>query len=104
MLAADTGAIAEVGREDLAEAMVQHPHERPALAGPLAAAELPQGSPRALYAALIIALFVLAGLTHLTGAPPFLTVAIAVVGIVGLVVMARTLRLEDRAAALIDAN
>ncbi len=104
MLAADTGAIAEVGREDLAEAMVQHPHERPALAGSPAAAELPQGSPRALYAALIIALFVLAGLTHLTGAPPFLTIAIAVVGVVGLIVMARTLRLEDRAAALIDAN
>lgn len=50
----------------------------------------------------VVAIAVLAGLSHLTGAPIFITIGLLVTGMAGLVMHLRAMRAERRTAALLD--
>ena len=63
--------------------------------------QLPKEPPRGLYLVTIIAVFVLAGMAHLTGAPVFISIGLLVAAIAGLVLLSRSLGERERAAEAI---
>ena len=67
-------------------------------------AELPKEPPRGLYFATLVAVLVLAGLAHLTGAPAFISIGLIGAGSAGLVLLARSLSERERAASAITKN
>ena len=67
-------------------------------------AELPKEPPSGLYFATLVAVLVLAGLAHLTGAPSFISIGLICAGTAGLVLLARSLSERERAAGAITKN
>ncbi|KQU64106.1 two-component system sensor histidine kinase/response regulator [Aminobacter sp. DSM 101952] len=68
---------------------------------PALAPELPKEPPRGLYFVTLVAVLVLAGLSHLTGAPTFISLGLFAAGLSGLVLLARSLGERERAAEAI---
>ncbi|TIS59417.1 MAG: response regulator [Mesorhizobium sp.] len=75
--------------------------KRQLLAPPPLAPELPLANREGL-PFLTVAITVLAGLSHLTGAPIFITIGLLTTGMAGLSMHLRSKRAERRAAALLD--
>ncbi|TGQ33979.1 MULTISPECIES: PAS domain-containing hybrid sensor histidine kinase/response regulator [unclassified Mesorhizobium] len=75
--------------------------KRQLLAPPPLAPELPPANREGL-PFLTVAITVLAGLSHLTGAPIFITIGLLTTGMAGLSMHLRSKRAERRAAALLD--
>lgn len=76
--------------------------KRRVLVAPPLAPELPIASHEGLPFLTVVGIAVLAGLAHLTGAPPIVTIGLAAVAFAGLVVHLRDRRDERRTAALLD--
>ncbi|WP_406873379.1 ATP-binding protein [Aminobacter sp. P9b] len=71
---------------------------------PPLAPELLKEPPRGLYFTTLVAVLVLAGLSHLTGAPAFISIGLLAAGLSGLVLLARSLGERERAAEAISEN
>ncbi|RWB61311.1 PAS domain-containing sensor histidine kinase [Mesorhizobium sp.] len=78
------------------------PPRRMLAAPPPLAPELPPASREGLPFLTIVAIGVLAGLAHLTGAPTFITIGLLVTGLGGLAMHLRNRKIERRTAALLD--
>ncbi|RTM07086.1 MAG: PAS domain-containing sensor histidine kinase [Hyphomicrobiales bacterium] len=76
--------------------------KRQVLVAPPLAPELPAASHDGLPFLTIVAIAVMAGLAHLTGAPIIITVGLAAVALAGLAMHLRSRRDERRTAALLD--
>ncbi|RRI07689.1 PAS domain-containing sensor histidine kinase [Mesorhizobium tamadayense] len=76
--------------------------KRQVLVAPPLAPELPTASREGLPFLTIVATVVLAGLSHLTGAPIFITIGLLATGLGGLAMHLRNQRTERRTAALLD--
>jgi PAS domain S-box-containing protein len=76
--------------------------KRRVLVAPPLAPELPAASHDGLPFLTIVAIAVMAGLAHLTGAPIIVTVGLAAVALAGLAMHLRSRRDEQRTAALLD--
>ncbi|WP_027165378.1 PAS domain-containing sensor histidine kinase [Mesorhizobium sp. WSM3224] len=76
--------------------------KRQVLVAPPLAPELPAASHEGLPFLTIVAIAVLAGLAHLTGAPIIITVGLAAAALAGLAMYLRSRRDERRTAALLD--
>ncbi|WP_202299438.1 response regulator [Mesorhizobium sp. 131-2-1] len=76
--------------------------KRQLVAAPPLAPVLPPANPEGLAFLTVVAIAVLAGLAHLTGAPIFVTLGLLVTGLGGLGMHLRNKRSERRAAALLD--
>ena len=74
------------------------------VAAPPLQPDMPRRVPRILSFATIVAILVLAGVAHLTGAPAFLAIGLLATGVAGLVVLARAFHAESRAASIISEN
>ena len=96
----DTGR--QILRMDHLPGAAMETKERISLKPPPLAPEMPQGSIRAMHAALIGSLFILAGVAYLTGTPDFLVAAMIVAGVGGWVISARTMKAQRQAAAFVD--
>ena len=83
------------------EVTPEAPRRRVLKAPPLAP-EMPKAGRRdGLSFLMVVAVVVLAGLAHLTGAPAYITVGLLATGVVGLMLHARLIRVEKRAARLL---
>ncbi|WFP78170.1 PAS domain-containing sensor histidine kinase [Mesorhizobium sp. WSM4906] len=76
--------------------------KRQLLAAPPLVPTLPADNREGLPFLTIVAIAVLAGLAHLTGAPAFITIGLLATGLGGLAMHLRNRRTEHRAAALLD--
>ncbi|TGP23564.1 MULTISPECIES: PAS domain-containing sensor histidine kinase [unclassified Mesorhizobium] len=76
--------------------------KRQVLIAPPLAPELPPASREGLSFLTVVAIIVLAGLAHLTGAPIFITIGLLATGLGGLMMHLRNQRTERRAALLLD--
>ncbi|WFP64897.1 PAS domain-containing sensor histidine kinase [Mesorhizobium sp. WSM4904] len=76
--------------------------KRQLLAAPPLVPTLPADNREGLPFLTIVAIAVLAGLAHLTGAPAFITIGLLATGLGGLAMHLRNRRTERRAAALLD--
>ncbi|MDX8437027.1 response regulator [Mesorhizobium abyssinicae] len=76
--------------------------KRQLVAPPPLAPVLPPANPEGLPFLTVVAIAVLAGLAHLTGAPIFVTLGLLVTGLAGLGMHLRSKRNERRATALLD--
>src|SRR5947208_13212052 len=74
---------------------------RQLLATPPLAPDLPRTSPEGLPFVTVVASLVLAGLSHLTGAPIFITLGLLATGLAGLAMHLRSRRTVHRATALL---
>ncbi|HEY6632924.1 MAG TPA: ATP-binding protein [Rhizobiaceae bacterium] len=72
------------------------------VAAPPLAPEMPKRTPRPLSYATVVAILALAGVARLTGAPSFLVIALAAIGVACLVVLARALHAEHRARSIMS--
>ncbi|WP_269930714.1 PAS domain-containing hybrid sensor histidine kinase/response regulator [Aminobacter sp. HY435] len=79
------------------------PHRRTIAPTPLEPV-LPKEPPRWLYFITLVAVFVLAGLGHLTGAPAFISVGLLVAGTTGLILLSRSLVERERTVIAITDN
>ncbi len=86
----------------VAEAGMGPAAERRLVAAPPLAPEMPKRTPRPLSYATIVAIIALAGVARLTGAPNFLVVALAAIGIACLAVLARAIHAETRARSIMS--
>ncbi|MEP6564966.1 MAG: response regulator [Mesorhizobium sp.] len=77
------------------------PQRRLLAASPLAA-ERPPANREGLPFLTVVAIAVLAGLSHLTGAPIYITIGLLATGIAGLAMHLRAKRIERRTVALLD--
>ncbi|MCV3207438.1 response regulator [Mesorhizobium sp. YC-39] len=75
---------------------------RQIVAAPPLAPELPRANREGLPFLTLVAIVVMAGLAHLTGAPIFVTVGLLATGIAGLAMHLRAKRTERRTVALLD--
>ncbi|PDQ20523.1 hybrid sensor histidine kinase/response regulator [Mesorhizobium sanjuanii] len=75
---------------------------RQIVAAPPLAPELPRANREGLPFLTLIAIVVMAGLAHLTGAPIFITVGLLATGIAGIAMHLRAKRTERRTVALLD--
>lgn len=75
---------------------------RQVVAAPPLAPELPRASREGLPFLTLVAIVVMAGLAHLTGAPIFVTVGLLATGIAGIAMHLRAKRTERRTVALLD--
>ena len=89
----------EVNAETSAAA---HAATRRLVAAPPLAPEMPRRTPRPLSYATVIAIIALAGVARLTGAPGFLVIALAAIGVACLVVLARAIHAENRARSIMS--
>ncbi|MEQ1941083.1 ATP-binding protein [Mesorhizobium sp. VNQ89] len=71
---------------------------------PPLAPDLPERTPRPISFATVVAIVLMAGVARLIGAPNFFVVALAVVGLACLFVVARAVRAERRARAVLAEN
>lgn len=71
------------------------------IAPPSLEPQLPKEPPRGLYFATLIAIMVLAGLAHLTGAPAFISIGLFAAAFTGMVLLSRSLGERERAAEAI---
>lgn len=76
--------------------------KRRILVAPPLAPELPPATREGLPFLTVVAIAVLAGLSHLTGAPIFITIGLLATGMGGLVMHLRARRAERRTVALLD--
>ncbi|TPN79371.1 response regulator [Mesorhizobium sp. CU2] len=74
------------------------------LVTPPLAPELPRARHEGLPFLTLVAIAVLIGLAHLTGAPPIVTIGLAAMGLAGLAMYLRERRDKRRTAALLDAT
>ncbi|RLP27791.1 ATP-binding protein [Mesorhizobium sp. YM1C-6-2] len=74
------------------------------VAAPPLAPDMPKRTSRPLSYATAVAIIVLAGVARLTGAPNFLVIALATIGVICLVVLARAIRGENRARSIMSAS
>lgn len=74
------------------------------VSAPPLAPDLPERTPRPLSFATVVAIILMAGVARLTGAPDFLVVSLAVIGLACLFVVARAIRMERRARAVLAEN
>ena len=74
------------------------------VAAPSLQPDMPSRVPRILSFAIIVAVLILAGVAHLTGAPAFLSIGLLATGVAGLAILARAFRAESRAASIISEN
>ncbi len=73
------------------------------VAAPPLAPDMPKRTSRPLFSyATVVAIILLAGVARLTGAPNFLVIALAAIGVICLVIMARAIRGENRARSIIS--
>ncbi|MER8924638.1 response regulator [Mesorhizobium sp. M0859] len=77
---------------------------RQLVAAPPLAPELPASNREGLPFLTLVAIVVLAGFSHLTGAPIFITIGLLATAIAGLAMYLRNRRTERRAVALLDAT
>ncbi|PTE08295.1 PAS domain-containing hybrid sensor histidine kinase/response regulator [Mesorhizobium helmanticense] len=75
---------------------------RQIVAAPPLAPELPRAKREGLPFLTLVAIVVMAGLAHLTGAPIFITVGLLATGIAGIAMHLRAKRTERRTVALLD--
>ncbi|CCV16242.1 PAS domain-containing hybrid sensor histidine kinase/response regulator [Mesorhizobium sp. STM 4661] len=75
---------------------------RQIVAAPPLAPELPRANREGLPFLTLVAIVVMAGLAHLTGAPIFVTVGLLATGIAGIAMHLRAKRTERRTVALLD--
>jgi PAS domain S-box-containing protein len=99
---ADPGMGTQKLLESHAPGTVPDALERISINPPPLAPGIPHGNPRIIYAALIGALFILAGVAHLTGTATFVGAALMLIGLAGLAMVARTLSAEAKAVAIMD--
>jgi PAS domain S-box-containing protein len=92
----------EKGRAESADGPSPATPRRQLLAAPPLAPELPRANHEGLPFLTIVASVVLAGLSHLTGAPIFITLGLLVTGLAGLAMHLRSRRTVHRAATLLD--
>ncbi|MDG4879052.1 ATP-binding protein [Mesorhizobium sp. WSM4935] len=85
-----------------ADRLIADAPKRQVLAAPPLAPELPAASREGLPFLTIVAIAVMAGLAHLTGAPLIVTVGLAAASVAGLAMHLRSRRDERRTAALLD--
>ncbi|WP_445206995.1 ATP-binding protein [Aminobacter sp. Piv2-1] len=78
------------------------PVRRHFLTPPPLAPDLPKEPPRGLYFTTLVAILVLAGLAHLTGAPGFVSIGLLLAGVAGLVLLARGLSEREQTANAIS--
>ncbi|ESY22690.1 response regulator [Mesorhizobium sp. LNJC394B00] len=76
--------------------------KRQHVAAPPLAPDLPRATPEGLPFLTVVASVVLAGLSHLTGAPIFITLGLLATGVAGVAMHLRSRRTVRRAAALLD--
>ncbi|WP_412177167.1 ATP-binding protein [Mesorhizobium sp. ZC-5] len=88
--------------EDHAPGSVPDALERMSVTPPPLVPDMPRGNPRIMHGVLIGALFIVAGVAHLTGAPAFIGAALTLIGMAGLAMVVRSLAIEARTAALVD--
>ena len=74
------------------------------LAPPPLAPALPRRVPRLLSFVTIVSVLMLAGVARLTGAPDFLVVGLLVTGVAGIILFARAIQAEGRAALILSEN
>ncbi|MDX8522886.1 response regulator [Mesorhizobium sp. MSK_1335] len=85
-----------------ADRLIPDAPKRQVLVAPPLAPELPADGHEGLPFLTIVAIAVLAGLTHLTGAPIVVTIGLAAAAVAGLAMHLRSRRDERRTAALLD--
>lgn len=88
----ESGAVAS-GTDTVARRLVPPP--------PLAP-DMPKRTPRPLSYGTVVAIIALAGVARLNGAPNFLAIALAAIGVACLVVLARALHAESRARSIVS--
>jgi len=94
--------LTEEQRSENVDGQVARAPRRQVAAPPLVPEIPPAGNREGLSFLTIVAIAVLAGMAHLTGAPIFITVGLLATGIAGLFMHLRSRRAERRAAALLD--
>ncbi len=94
--------LAEEQRSENVDVQVARAPRRQVAPPPLVREMPPAGNREGLSFLTIVAIAVLAGMAHLTGAPIFITVGLLATGIAGLFMHLRSRRAERRAAALLD--
>jgi PAS domain S-box-containing protein len=89
-----------------AEAGLLHAHApaRAHVTPPPLAPALERANPRELQLFVVVAILVTAGLSFLLGAPGFISIMLSGIGLGTLILLAFTLRAEDRLAAQVDAT
>jgi PAS domain S-box-containing protein len=93
-------AIGEPPRGDV----VVVPPVRAQLAPPALAPEIAEQSSRLVRVLPAVSVMMMAGVAELSGAPRFVTIALLAIGVVGLMVLIRSMRTESRMARLVDEN
>src|SRR5262245_26075103 len=78
-----------------------HEHARPSMSPPQAPA-LEHANPRQLYLIVVVAIFVTADVAELIGVPLLITATLFLIGVGTLLLLAFTLRVEDRLADAVD--
>ncbi|GLS36034.1 hybrid sensor histidine kinase/response regulator [Mesorhizobium tianshanense] len=94
--------IRETENAESVDGIGPEPPRRQLVAAPPRAPELPAANREGLPFLTLVAVVVLAGLSHLTGAPIFITVGLLATGMAGLAMHLRAKRTERRTAALLD--
>ncbi|TIT17863.1 MAG: hybrid sensor histidine kinase/response regulator, partial [Mesorhizobium sp.] len=96
--------IREAEPAERADGTVPEAPGRQLVAAPPLAPELPDANRHGLPFLTLVAIVVLAGLSHLTGAPIFITIGLLATAIAGLAMHLRNRRTQRRAVALLDAT
>jgi PAS domain S-box-containing protein len=76
--------------------------KRISITPPPLSTEMPRGNSRIAHAMLVGAVFILAGIAHLTGAPAFISAALTLVGMGGLAVVAKAVSVAARTTTMIN--
>ncbi|CDX55288.1 Two-component sensor/response regulator hybrid [Mesorhizobium plurifarium] len=100
-MVADSG-IRQDSKATSADRLIADAPKRQVLAAPPLAPELPAASHEGLPFLTIVAIAVMAGLAHLTGAPLIVTAGLVAAALAGLAMHLRSRRDERRTAALLD--
>ena len=100
-MTADSGQRDKIRAEAAAPAAV-HPHARLSVAAPPLAPALARANPPVLHLVIVVAILVTAGLAALLGAAGLITVTLLAVGVGALLLLAFSLRAEDKLAVEFD--
>ncbi|MBB6467537.1 PAS domain S-box-containing protein [Aminobacter lissarensis] len=100
----ESGTTGEKTTQGAATADTDMQSHRRIITPPSLAPALPKEPPRGLYFTILVAVLVLSGLAHLTGAPVFISASLFAIGLAGMVLLSRSLGERARTAEAITEN